>query len=166
MKKLLLALTLSMSIPFNLYAKDDQFDKGIDLLGTSLEFIQTVEPGEKGKLADGPLFDAYLCVYTNAFTNVVLNNLNGMMKNILKNVKNSSSIAKFVFDLMEEEDPKFFDRLLSDDTSDESPIKKCNTKIRLAKEQKYVSELIIKKTLSLAMLTGLNIGEGLYSDDE
>lgn len=82
-----------------------------------------------------------------------------MMRNILDNVRDSSSIGKFVFDLIEEEDPKFFEKLLADDASAESPIKTCSAKINLAKKQEYVNELTLKKTLSLATLTGMNLGK-------
>lgn len=152
MKNLILILVLSLSMPFNLHASDKPRGKAFKLYETSLEFVEKVESTK-----NGPLYDAYICVYIETFTEIIIKeNMTYMMKNILNELIDSTSIIEVVDGLIKESDPKFFDKLLTKNTSEEPLTKKCNAEISLAKKQEYVDELIIKKTLVLATLTILH----------
>lgn len=160
-KNILFALIVFVSSnSFAATSSDDSFDAGINLLSESLKFIQTYEPIKKGQENVGPLHNAYMCVYTKTFTAIMLKHMNKMMENFLKEVRDSSHLAEFVFGLIEQDDPQFFRDLFSDE--DQIPtIVQCEQEISLARRQKYVNRIVIDKVISLATLTGLKLGEGM-----
>ena len=165
MKKLVLIGLLLLT--FNTFANGDdgaqnsEIGDGVSFVSQSLEYLGNFE-NLQDENASNPLYDAYMCVYTETFTSVMMAGVSQMMTDIFREASRSTFSARFVTRLIERSEPDFFDNILEQEES-KPVLETCSSKIRKAKRQAYVSQEVLDKVISLGIISGNSLSQGILN---